>query len=213
MLSIVKQLHRISGVRKHLGWLLAELLIVFVGVYAAATLASYQEQQRAEQRKQQLTGLLLKQLSENAEPFLSFTEAAEENLKGLIELHESGQLPEKMPHPHIPPLISMAFGTEGWLALLQAGGIELLDVEVIEAMEDLMDELRFLDDTMRRWRQLVDQLLIPNATQPASEFYDLTTKRLNRKYEWYLSFQQAFISCSRNTYEQMLRVQKILQAE
>ena len=43
MLFIVKLLNKVTSSKKHIGWLLADLLVVFVGVYGAFLLGEYKE--------------------------------------------------------------------------------------------------------------------------------------------------------------------------
>ena len=69
--------------------------------------------------------------------------------------------------------------------LLQAGGLELLDIETIVRVKELDSAARTRLGTMARYQQISDQLIVPHIGQGRAFFYDPVTKQLRSEYAQY----------------------------
>jgi hypothetical protein len=69
--------------------------------------------------------------------------------------------------------------------LLQAGGLELLDLETIVRLKELDSAARTGLGTMAHYQQISDQLIVPHRGEPRAFFYDSATKQLRTEYAQY----------------------------
>ena len=211
MLFIVKYLHKISGIKKHIGWLLADLIVVFVGVYAAFMLNEYKETRQNQQRKQQIITALIESLEEDEKVFTAVLKLWEEQGKPLLELYEQGKLPEIMPQLSTRVEVYVSDNAASWGAIFQLS-VEILDVEVIKEMEKLQELNMAVVEVVNRFLRLVDSVIIPNADKDFSEFYDPQTKKLRRKYEWFVFLTQSFVRRIEQVHKQTVDVKEMLSA-
>ena len=70
-------------------------------------------------------------------------------------------------------------------AILQAGGVQLLDLETLNALRNDESVIRWGLSRMARYTKLSDELIVPNLDQDISFFYDPATKKLRRRFEMY----------------------------
>jgi len=211
MLFIVKYLNKISGIKKHIGWLLADLIVVFVGVYAAFMLSEYKETRQNQQRKQQIITALIESLEQDEKGFTAVLKLWEEQGKPLLELYEQGKLPEIMPQLSTRVEVYVSDNAASWGAVFQSG-VEILDVEVIKEMEKLQELNMAVVEVVNRFLRLVDSVIIPNADKDFSEFYDPQTKKLRRKYEWFVFLTQSFVRRFEQAHKQTVDVKEMLSA-
>jgi hypothetical protein len=159
---------------------LLELVIVFVGVYAAFVLNAHQIQQREQQRRIQMLTYLEKGAVNDAERLKQATANYDQNMNRFLDQLGKGEMPEIA-------VISWASGynpnENAWL--LQAGGLELLDIETIARMRELDAAASTGLATMAHYQQLSDQLIAPHLGEGRSFFYDPTTKQLRPEYAQY----------------------------
>jgi hypothetical protein len=149
----------------HLGRWAAELLLVFVGVYAAFWLNNYQQHRQDANRHDQILAALedgLKDEIGNAK-----TEGAKQD-KVLAQFRRALNAGE------MPPLHSFAFTTDysptDTATLLQSGGIELLDVKTLTALRNLESVIRGGLSRMAHYERLSDEMIAPNLDQDVSFF-------------------------------------------
>ena len=69
--------------------------------------------------------------------------------------------------------------------LLQAGGLELLDIDTIVRLKELDAVARTGFGTMAHYQQISDQLIVPHAGEEPVFFYDPATKQLRSEYAQY----------------------------
>ena len=186
---------------------LVELLVVFMGVSSAFLLDKYRETKRNKKLTQQIEVSMLKDLSESAEALRQFLPPLKKDVDDFTEAYEQGKTPELY-----PAFIGTGFGSGFWEVILQAGGLQLLDVEFIYKVESLLSLARGLTERVQRYQQLSNQVLIPNADKEISEFYDLSTKKLKRKYQWYYEETTAFADLFEKILPSIEDLLKILQA-
>jgi hypothetical protein len=144
----------------------AEPVLVFVGVYAAFWLNSYQQHQQDAKRHDQILASLEQTLREGVDN--AKTEGAKED-RQLVKFRRALQAGE------IPPLrllLSQPTSATDIATLLQSGGIELLDVKTLTALRKLESVIRWDLSRMAHYQKLSDELIVPNLDQDISFFYD-----------------------------------------
>jgi len=163
-----------------LGRWLAELVLVFVGVYAAFWLSNYQQQQQNLQRRDRILAYLEQRLEDGISS-ATIDGAKEEKLVAAFKRSlDAGEM---------PPLHPFAFSTDynpaDIATLLQSGGIELLDVKTLTVLRQLESTVRGDLAAMTHFEKLSDELIAPNLDQDISFFYDPATKKLRKRFEKY----------------------------
>ena len=155
------------------GWV-AELVLVFVGVYAAFWLNNYQQQQQDAQRRDRILAWIEQTLREGIE-------------SGKIS--RATWLNGWPGHPEMPPLRPFVFTTDyspgDFATWLQSGGAQLLDLETLTALRNDESIIRWGLSRLARYQKLSDELIVPNLDQDISFFYDPATKKLRNRFEIY----------------------------
>ena len=175
-----------SGTIENRSWIsqfgrwLAELVLVFVGVYAAFWLNNYEQGREQAKRRDQILAYLEQRLEDGISS-AKIDGAKEEKLVAAFKRSlDAGEM---------PPLHPFAFSTDynpaDIATLLQSGGIELLDVKTLTVLRQLESTVRGDLAAMTHFEKLSDELIAPNLDQDISFFYDPTTKKLRKRYEKY----------------------------
>jgi hypothetical protein len=159
---------------------LAELILVFIGVYAAFWLNNYQEQRQDAQRHDRILASIEQTLREGLES---------NKINRARQKQQAAEFQQKLDAGEMPPLRPFVFITDynpGDIAtLLQAGGIQLLDLETLTALRHDEEVIRWGLQRVTRYQKLSDELIVPNLDQEISFFYDPTTKKLRRRFDIY----------------------------
>jgi len=168
-----------SGLARVGRWL-AELILVFVGVYAAFWLNNYQQRQQEAKRHDQILALLEQRLE---------TAIASAKTEGTKEERDVAEFNRALQAGEMPPLRPFAFTTDysatDFATLLQSGGIELLDVRTLAALRQLESVIRGGLNRIGHIEKLSDELIVPNLDQDISFFYDPASKKLRKRFEKY----------------------------
>ena len=156
---------------------LMELLIVFVGVYAAFLLNRLDTDHRDAKRRLQILDALEREVSANVSELKHDIGQADEELTAFDRQLAGGE----MPH------LGISFTNSGYSAtddatLLQAGGSELLDVQTVERLREANTLQRTL---LAGTHNLFELSLAVLANRKAEDFYDPATKQLRLEYAWY----------------------------
>jgi hypothetical protein len=165
----------------HFGGWVAELILVFVGVYAAFWLNNYQQRQQDAERRDQILAFIEQQLSQGIES--SKINRAREQEPEAAEFRralDAGEMPPVRPFVFITDYSPSDFAT-----MLQSGGVQLLDVQTLVALRNDESVIRWGLARMGRYQKLSDELIVPNLGQDISFFYDPATKKLRRQFEIY----------------------------
>ncbi|MEO0557251.1 MAG: hypothetical protein AAF170_03600 [Bacteroidota bacterium] len=168
----VARLARYSG---HLG---VELLIVFIGVYAAFMLGRYQEGQKDEARRGAIYQALLAEVDRTAADVAEHREVLVSGwVEPIVESYERGEKPYiyGLWLPTRPP-------SGAWDSML-ASGIDLLDPALIQAVEGHRSDLQFMLDQADRAVRLSDEQITPNMGD--QDFYQGESAQLRAQYQWY----------------------------
>ena len=162
-----------AAVRRRIG----ELVIVFVGVYAAFLLNRVDTERHDARRREQIVGALEREVSENVE-----------ELKGdLAEVDkEFGDFNRQLAAGAMPRL-GISYTNSGYSAsddatLLQAGGLDLLDMQTLELMRKVNTLERELNSATHNQFELC---LAALANHRNEDFYDPATQQLKAEYRWY----------------------------
>jgi len=159
----------------------AELVLVFVGVYAAFWLSNYQQHQQDAQRRDQILGFIEQTLREGIES--SKDNRAKEQEPEASEFRralDAGEMPSL--HPFI---FITDYSPSDLATMLQSGGVQLLDVPTLRALRSDESVIRWGLARMARYQKLSDELIVPNLDQDISFFYDPATKKLRKQFEIY----------------------------
>ena len=159
---------------------LIELIIVFVGVYAAFVLNAHQNHEQQLQRRQQILAYLEKEATASAEKLQQVTVSYDQQMNAFLTQLARGEMPEVAP---ISWASNYNANETNWI--LQAGGLELLDIATIARLKDADSSASSGLSTMAHYQQLSDQLIVPHLGQGRSFFYDSATKQLRPEYAQY----------------------------
>jgi hypothetical protein len=158
----------------------AELLLVFVGVYAAFWLNSYQERQRDMKRRD----IILESLAESVQRELANARqnagAQERRASDFRRALDAGEMPQVRPFS-----FQADYSPSDIATLLQAGGIELLDPKTLTALRNTESVIRGGLALMARVEKISDQVIIPHLNEGNAIFYDPATKKLRPSVEKY----------------------------
>jgi hypothetical protein len=169
-------------VLRRVGWLVAELVVVFIGVFAAFNLSQYQEEQQQELRRAQIYETLQENLEggvESARQFLVQFDSSYHD--SFFTPLQAGEMPELTP-------VYFTLGTMYtgvWEAMLESGGLDALEIELLEELDALFDRARRLERVNELANMYSSEILAPNLRAGRSEFYDSGTGTLHTKYSWY----------------------------
>jgi hypothetical protein len=164
----------------HFGRWVAELVLVFVGVYAAFWLNNYQQHQQDAERRDRILASIETTLREGIES---------NKVNRVRQQYDAVEFRRALDAGEMPPLRPFVFITDynpGDIAtMLQAGGIQLLDLETLTALRHDEEVIRWGVNRMARYQKLSDELIVPNLGRDISFFYDSATKRLQKQFEIY----------------------------
>jgi hypothetical protein len=170
------------------GCWVAELLLVFIGVYAAFWLNNYQQHRQDGQRRDRILASLEETLREGIESGKTAAAKEERQAAEFRRALDAGEMPP------LQPFVFITDYSPGDIAtLLQSGGVELLDVKTLMALRELESVIRWGLAEMAHYQKLSDELIVPNLDQDVSFFYDPATRKLRRRFEMYPQALEALV--------------------
>src|SRR6266581_3915724 len=191
-----------------IGRWLAELILVFVGVYAAFWLNNYQQHQQEAKRRDQILASLEQTLRQGIESG---------KINGAQEERQAAEFQRALDAGEVPLLRPFVFTTDyspgDFATLLQSGGIELLDVETLTALRNDESVIRWGLSRMAHYQKLSDELIVPNLDQDISFFYDPATRKLRKRFEMYPEALQATVKFAHDLERTHTELLKRIQAE
>ncbi|MGB9157361.1 MAG: hypothetical protein WCB20_12790 [Chthoniobacterales bacterium] len=191
-----------------LGRWAAELILVFIGVYAAFWLNTFQQRQHDAERRDQILASIERTLSEGIESGKKNRVKEEEEAAKFQRALDAGEMPPLDPFVFITDYSPGDFAT-----LLQSGGTELLDLETRTALRKDESVIRWGLSRLQRYQKLSDELIVPNLDQDVSFFYDPATKKLRKRFEIYPEALQATVEFARDLERTHTNLLKQIQAE
>ena len=159
---------------------IAELILVFVGVYGAFWLNNYQERQRDAKRRDVILASLeesVKNELENAQQNAGVQETEAREFRRALD---AGEMPAIKPFSFVADYSPTDIAT-----LLQVGGVELLDPKTLTDLRNTESVIRGGLALMARFEKRSDQLILPNLDKGKAFFYDPATKKLRANIEKY----------------------------
>src|SRR5215469_14626104 len=165
---------------KNLAGRVIELIIVFLGVYAAFLLNGYQIRKQDHERRNQILTYLQKQATTSYEKLRQVTLNYDEQMNAFLTQLERGEMPEISP---IAWATSYNANETSWI--LQGGGLELLDIATIAKLKEVDSAASTGLSTMAHYQLLSDQLIVPHLGEGRRFFYDPGTKQLRQEYALY----------------------------
>src|SRR5213596_1451032 len=156
----------------------AELVLVFVGVYAAFWLNNYQQRQQDAERRDRILASIEQTLREGIESGKINRAKEEREAAEFRRGLDAGEMPQL--HPFV---FTTDYSPGDFATLLQSGGIQLLDLETLTALRNDESVIRWGLSRMARYQKLSDELIVPNLDQDISFFYDPATNKLRRRFE------------------------------
>ena len=165
----------------HFGGWVAELVLVFLSVYAAFWLNNYQQHRQDAERRDRILASIEQTLREGIESSkinrVSEQEPAAAKFQRALD---AGEMPPLRPFVFITDYSPSDLAT-----MLQSGGVQLLDVQTLRALRNDESVIRWGLARMARYQKLSDELIVPNLDKDISFFYDPATKKLRKQFEIY----------------------------
>ena len=191
-----------------LGRWVAELLLVFVGVYAAFWLNNYQQHHQDAERRDRILASIERTLREGIESNkTNRTEQEREAAEFRRALEAGGMAPL---HPFV---FTTDYSPADFATMLQAGGIQLLDLETLTALRNDESVIRWGLSRMARYQKLSDELIVPSLDQDISFFYDPATKKLRKRFEIYPEALDARLKFANDLEQTHIELLKRIRAE
>jgi hypothetical protein len=185
-----------------------ELVLVFIGVYAAFWLNSYQQHQQEAKRRDQILASLERLLRQGiASGKVNATQEERERAEFQRAL-DAGEMPLLRPY-----VFTTDYSPGDFAALLQSGGVELLDVETLTALRNDESVIRWGLSRLQRYQKLSDELIVPNLAQNISFFYDPASRKLRKPFEMYPEALQATVQFAHDLDRTHSELLKRIQAE
>jgi hypothetical protein len=186
----------------------AEMVLVFIGVYAAFWLNNYQQHQQEAKRRDQILASLERTLREGIESGKINAAKEEQQVAEFQRALDAGEMP-----PLHPFVFTTDYSPGDFATLLQSGGVELLDVETLTALRNDETVIRWGLSRMAHYQKLSDELIVPNLDQEISFFYDPTTRKLRKRFEMYPEALQATVKFAHDLDRKHTDLLKRIQAE
>lgn len=192
----------------NVGSWVAELILVFVGVYAAFWLNNYQQRQQDVERRDQILASLEQLLREGIESNKTAGAKEERQATEFRRALDAGEMPP------LPPFVFITdYNPADIATLLQSGGVQLLDVKTLMAVRGLESVIRWGLSALARYQKLSDELIVPNLDQDISFFYDPATRKLRKRFEIYPQALEATVKFSHDLERTETELLKQIQAE
>ena len=193
----------------HLASGLVELVIVFVGVYAAFELNSYYDNRQDAQRRDQLVTWLERDYRESLADFASSGAKLEQKLAAFKAAVAARQT---------PPLdvlfqASSDYDPQDKNALLSGGAFNLLNVETIQQINKVEQISRQAIYRLRHDQGLSDALILPHLREGWAAFYNPADGELWPEYRWYPLFLEREIALAREIKPEMEKLLRLLEGE
>jgi hypothetical protein len=186
----------------------AELLLVFTGVYAAFWLNNYQQHRQDADRRDQILASFEQQLREGIESGKINRANQERRAAEFQRALNAGEMPPLQPFVFITD-----YSPTDWATMLQSGGVQLLDVQTLMAVRNDESVIRWGLNGMARYQKLSDELIVPNLNQDISFFYDPATRKLRKQFEIYPEALQANVKFANDLERTHTELLKQIQAE
>jgi hypothetical protein len=188
-------------------WII-ELVLVFIGVSAAFWLNNVQQHRQEAKRRDQILASIERTLRQGIESGKIETAKEEQQAAEFQGALDANEMP--LLHPFV---FTTDYNPGDFATLLQSGGIELLDVETLNALRNDESVIRWGLSRMARYQKLSDDLIVPNLDQEISFFYDPTSRKLRKRFDMYPEALQARVKFAHDLDRTHTELLKRIQAE
>lgn len=167
------------------GWLVAELVFIFLGLYGAFLLERHNDDKNDLIRKRQILQAIVDEFEGYSEEFAEASATIDEN---YAEPFLSAYAGQEKPFPTPIPFGGLSSVNTGiWEAMLQSGGIDVLEVEDIQRVQSFFKKMQDFLDLFSRFERLNATFILPEMDRNASFFYESDSPQLRTKYGWYVN--------------------------
>ena len=193
------------------GWLMAEVVFVFLGMYGAFLLERSHDDDMDHLRKRQILAALVQEFTDYYDELSAASEALDEGYGiPFFTAYPSGQ----KPYPVQVPLVGMGSVNTGmWEAMLQSGGMENLEVKQIQKVQSFFKNYQDFLQLLTGFNELYNSMILPARDQNASFFYEEEGINLKDKYAWYVNQLFKMGMGLRALKEQALETRNLLKEE
>jgi hypothetical protein len=174
---------RFRSWQKKAGWLLAELVVVFVGVYAASLMADWRERRMLAGQREQIHQMLTDEVAFAGPSFESAAERFDSVYVAPFErAYERGERPTPRP---IDLTVGNPISKDLWDAMLATGGLEAVDHETLRLAQLYFTAQGSVLKWADEFRARSDALIVPRLAEGPGAFYRSDTTVLAEPFEWY----------------------------
>jgi hypothetical protein len=160
--------------------LMLELVVVFIGVYAAFALSQHEASKQVDERRRQLQEALVREIKDLTSNTRRVARQVPAELAQFDSAVRSGRRP-----PLVPWMEPVRVQTHMWDVTLQSGALDLFSIPTIHNLSEFYNELNAGFEQISQLRTLSENVLIPNIDRGSSEFYTPDGLHLRTKYQWY----------------------------
>src|ERR1700751_4021104 len=172
---------------------LVDLVIGFVGVYAAFVLNAYESRREQSERREQLLAWLDDYCIESAANLENEQTLIEEALTDFNRRLNNGEMPELV---YIN--INSSYDSTFSLSFFQAGAGELLEEATLRQVRAVDKDSKLAADDIKHFQELSTSVLVPQLNHERTFFYDLSSRKLLPQYAWYpTAFQDMVDYCNK----------------
>jgi hypothetical protein len=172
---------------------MVDLVIVFVGVYAAFVLNAYESRREQSDRREQLLTWLDDYCLESAANLGNERTLIEEALTDFNRRLNNGEMPELA---YIN--INSSYDATFTLSFFQAGAGDLLDVGTLRQLRAVDKDSKLAAEDIKHFQELTTSVLVPQLNHERTFFYDPSSRKLLPQYAWYpMAFQDMVDYCNK----------------
>lgn len=171
------------------GLLLAELFVVFAGVYGAFLLDGCRQERQLERRRDQIVSTLCDeagQVRTNLSQFIAVYDSF--YVDPFMRAYRDGERP--LPRPL--DFFAGSFNAGMWNALLQSGGLDALDHATIARAQMFYGGLENASSYGDAFVQRLNDHVLPRLDEGPAAFYPPEDVDLKPAYRWYPASLQGF---------------------
>ena len=205
---MVSEMHAKNSPLTRVSRWIAELVLVFIGVYAAFWLNNYQQHRQEAEQRDRILASFERTLRQGIDSSKTNRVEQEREAAAFRRALDAGEMPPLRPFVFITDYTPGDFAT--WL---QADGIQLIDLETLTALRNDESVIRWGLARMARYQKLSDELIVPNLDQEISFFYDPATKKLRKRFEIYPEALEARVQLANELERTHTELLKRIQAE
>jgi len=169
-----------GGGRKKSARFLAELLVVFVGVYGAFWVEGYWQRQEDRERAETILGALAPEIRNLRDNGPLVVNGMSQALTDYEDSRARGERPfpayYREPGAETP---SMSV----WTATLSSGGVNLLDSELFFSLAEFYNRVESTSERYIRYNTVTERDVLPLLSRGPGAFYDPLTNELEPRFE------------------------------